>query len=148
MTVLQDFTCLDALFTQRLQLRIEPLASVGFCLRVIPKLPKPRGEIVGRILRLGLLCVSMPGLGAILLTTGCGSGGNTRFRLMNAVPDESSLNVLVDSTSVSSQLAYGTSAGFLSESSGSHQVAIEPAGSSTTLLQQSISFTSGSDTTV
>jgi len=79
---------------------------------------------------------------------GCGSGGNTQFRLMNAVPDESSLNVLVDSTSVSSNLAYGTSTGYLSESSGSHQVAIEPSGSSTTLLQQSISLASGSATTV
>jgi Domain of unknown function (DUF4397) len=67
---------------------------------------------------------------------------------MNAVPDESSLNVLVDSTSVSSNLAYGTSTGYLSEKSGSHQVGIEPSGSSTTLLQQSISLDSGSDTTV
>ena len=67
---------------------------------------------------------------------------------MNAVPDESSLNVLVDNTSVSSNLAYGTSTGYLSEKSGSHQVGIEPSGSSTTLLQQSISFASGSDTTV
>src|ERR1700730_3628032 len=44
--------------------------------------------------------------------------------------------------------AYGTSTGYLSESSGSHQVGIEPSGSSTTLLQQSISLASGSDTTV
>jgi hypothetical protein len=94
------------------------------------------------------LYVCILGLGTILLLVGCGSGGNTRFRLMNAVPDESSLNVLVDSTSVSSNLAYGTSTGYLSEKSGSHQIGIEPSGSSTTLLQQSISFASGSDTTV
>jgi hypothetical protein len=67
---------------------------------------------------------------------------------MNAVPDESSLDVLLDSTSVSSNLAYGTSTGYLSEKSGSHQVGIEPSGSSSTLLQQSISLASGSDTTV
>jgi len=94
------------------------------------------------------LYVCILGLGTILLLVGCGSGGNTRFRLMNAVPDESSLNVLVDSTSVSSNLASGTSTGYLSEKSGSHQIGIEPSGSSTTLLQQSISFASGSDTTV
>ena len=99
-------------------------------------------------MRLTSLCACILGLGIIFLMAGCGSGGSTRFRLMNAVPDESSLNVLVDSTSVSSNLAYGTSTGYLSEKSGSHQVAIEPAGSSTTLLQQSISFASGSDTTV
>jgi len=103
---------------------------------------------VGRILRSMSVCACVLGLGTILLMAGCGSGGNTQFRLMNAVPDESSLNVLVDSTSVSSNLAYGTSTGYLSESSGSHQVAIEPSGSSTTLLQQSISLASGSATTV
>ena len=94
------------------------------------------------------LCVCILVLGTVFLLVGCGSGGNTRFRLMNAVPDESSLNVLVDNTSVSSNLAYGTSTGYLSEKSGSHQIGIEPSGSSTTLLQQSISFASGSDTTV
>jgi hypothetical protein len=67
---------------------------------------------------------------------------------MNAVPDESSLDVLVDSTSVSSNLAYGTSTGYQSVKSGSHQVAIEPSGSSTALLQQSIAFASSADTTV
>jgi hypothetical protein len=94
------------------------------------------------------LCACILGLATILLTAGCGSGGSTQFRLMNAVPDEANLNVLVDSTSVSSNLAYGTSTGYLSESSGSHQVAIEPSGSTTTLLSQSISLGSGSATTV
>jgi Domain of unknown function (DUF4397) len=68
--------------------------------------------------------------------------------MMNAVPDEPSLNVLVDNTSVSSNLAYGTSTGYLSESSGTHQIAIEPSGSSTSLLSQSITLASGSNTTV
>ena len=103
---------------------------------------------MGRILRLTSLCVGILGLGTMLLIGGCGGGGSTRLRLMNAVPDESSLEVLVDSKSVSSNLAYGTSTGYLSEKSGSHQVGIEPSGSSTTLLQQSISFASGTDTTV
>ena len=67
---------------------------------------------------------------------------------MNAVPDESSLEVLVDSTALSNNLAYGTSTGYQSAQSGSHQVAIEPSGSSTALLQQSITFSSGTDTTV
>lgn len=103
---------------------------------------------MGRTLRSVSLCVGIVGLGTILLIAGCGGGGGTQFRLMNAIPDESSLDVLVDSTSVSSNLAYGTSTGYLSESSGSHQVGIEPSGSSTTLLQQSISLASGSATTV
>lgn len=84
----------------------------------------------------------------MLSIAGCGGGGSTRFRLMNAVPDEASLDVLLDNTSISSDLAYGTSTGYQSINSGSHQVAIEPAGASNTLLQQSISLASGSDTTV
>jgi Domain of unknown function (DUF4397) len=103
---------------------------------------------VGRILRLTSLCAGILGLGTLLLIGGCGGGGSTRFRLMNAVPDEASLDVLVDNTSLSSNLAYGTSTGYLSEKSGSHQIGIEPSGSSSTLLQQSISFASGTDTTV
>jgi len=103
---------------------------------------------VSRISRLMWLCAGMLGLGTVLLITGCGGGGKTRFRMMNAVPDESSLDVLVDSVSVSSNIAYGTSTGYQTTKSGSHQVAIEPSGSSTPLLQQSISFASGSDTTI
>ena len=103
---------------------------------------------MGRLLRLTSLCAAILGLGTMLLIEGCGGGGSTRFRLMNAVPDEASLDVLVDSTSVSSNLAYGTSTGYLSQKSGSHQIGIEPSGSTSTLLQQSISFASGTDTTV
>lgn len=103
---------------------------------------------MSRISRLMWLCAGMLGLGTILLIAGCGGGGKTRFRMMNAVPDESSLDVLVDSVSVSSNIAYGTSTGYQTTKSGSHQVAIEPSGSSTPLLQQSISFASGSDTTI
>ena len=104
--------------------------------------------MVGRILRLTSLCAGILSLGSMLLIAGCGGGGSTRFRLMNAVPDESSLDVLVDSNTVSNHIAYGTSTGYQKVQTGSHQVAIEPSGSSTTLLQQSINFASGSDTTI
>jgi hypothetical protein len=84
----------------------------------------------------------------ILLIAGCGGGGTTRFRLMNAVPDESNLEVLVNGTSVASNVAYGTSTGYQGVKSGSQQVVIEPSGSSTALITESISFSSGTDTTV
>ncbi len=67
---------------------------------------------------------------------------------MNAVPDESNLEVLVNGTSVGSNVAYGTSTGYQSVKSGSQQVVIEPSGSSTALITTSISFSSGTDTTV
>ena len=87
-------------------------------------------------------------IAAILLIAGCSGGGKTRFRLMNAVPDESNLEVLVNSTSVANNVAYGTSTGYQTVKSGSQQVVVEPSGSSTALLTQSISFSSGTDTTV
>ena len=60
--------------------------------------------------------------------------------MMNAVPDETNLELLVNSTSVANNVAYGTSNGYQTVKSGSQQVVIEPSGSSTALLTQSISF--------
>jgi hypothetical protein len=105
---------------------------------------------VGRLVRwVGLCAVKVCAVTIFLvLIAGCGGGGKTRFRLMNAVPDESNLEVLVNSASVANNVAYGTSTGYQSVKSGSQQVVVEPSGSSTALLTQSISFSSGTDTTV
>jgi hypothetical protein len=67
---------------------------------------------------------------------------------MNAVPDESNLEVLVNGTSVAGNVAYGTSTGYQGVKPGSQQVVIEPSGSSAALITESISFSSGTDTTV
>jgi hypothetical protein len=103
---------------------------------------------VGQVSRWVRSCVAMVCAASILLIAGCGGGGKTRFRFMNAVPDESNLEVLVNGTSVASNVAYGTTNGYQSVTSGSQQVVIEPSGSSTALLTQSITFSSGTDTTV
>ena len=84
----------------------------------------------------------------LVLIAGCGGGGQTRFRMMNAVPDETNLELLVNGTSVANNVAYGTSNGYQKVKSGSQQVVIEPSGSTSALLTQSVTFTSGTDTTV
>jgi hypothetical protein len=103
---------------------------------------------VGRLLRLVQSSAVMLCAASILVIAGCGGGGSTRFRFMNAVPDEANLEVLVNGTSVSNNVAYGTTNGYQSVKSGSQQVVIEPSGSTTALVTQSISFPSGADTTV
>lgn len=86
--------------------------------------------------------------GIVAFLAGCSSGSKTRFRVVNGVVDESDLNVLNDGTSVASNLAYGTSTGYLSAHAGSHQIQIEPSGTSSVFLTQNLTFNSGTDTTI
>lgn len=85
---------------------------------------------------------------ALLFAAGCSEGGKTRLRVMNAVPDEPSLDLLIDGTTSDSNISYGTSTGYQSVSSGSRHIQIEPSGSTTTLIDQTITFNSGTDTTI
>lgn len=101
-----------------------------------------------RFVRLMPLCAGVLSVATILLIVGCGGGGQTRFRFMNAVPNEANLDILVNGTSVASNVAYGTSNAYQKVQSGSQQIVIEPSGSTTALLTQSITFPSGADTTV
>ena len=54
----------------------------------------------------------------------------------------------MDGTTVASNVAYGTSTSYQSVKSGSRQLQFEPSGTTTSQLQQSVSFASGSDTTI
>ena len=101
---------------------------------------------MGRFSRVAVLCAGIFAVASILLVAGCGGGGGTRFRFMNAVPDVSNLEVLVNNTTFSSSVAYGTSSGYQSVSSGSQQVVVEPVGSTNALITQSVSFSG--DTTM
>ncbi len=78
----------------------------------------------------------------------CGGGGSTQLRVLNAIPDEPSVNVLLGSKTISSSLSYGANTGYDSESSGSQTLLIEPSSSTTALINQSISLGSGTETTV
>ncbi|HKN35436.1 MAG TPA: DUF4397 domain-containing protein [Terriglobales bacterium] len=80
------------------------------------------------------------------LTVGCGSS-NAKIRLLNATPDESSLSLLVDSKSVATA-SYGTASGYSSVSSGSPHLQVEPAGTSTPLIDITATASSGSSLTL
>ncbi len=104
---------------------------------------------MGRHFRSVWLCTVIVVLFALVSLVGCGgSGSKTQFRIMNAIPDESGLDLLVDSTSVATNVAYGTSSSYQAVQSGSRTLQINPAGGSNALLTQSVSFAGGSDTTI
>jgi hypothetical protein len=95
-----------------------------------------------KLIALWCLCVIAP------FVVGCSSGSKTRFRVANAVVEEPDLNVLEDGNTVSSNLAYGTSTGYLSAHAGSHQIQIEPSGTSSAFLTPALTFNAGTDTTI
>jgi len=91
----------------------------------------------------GLVC-----LGLMWGAMGCGSGGNAQVRVMHASPDEPEVNVLVDNNTVASNLAYGAATGYITVSSGSHTLQIEPTGTTSTIVSTSLSFASNSTSTI
>jgi uncharacterized protein DUF4397 len=91
----------------------------------------PGGQMLGRVTKLGVSMVCMLGSFALV---GCGSGGNAQFRVLQASPNEPTLNVLIDGTSINSNLGFAANTGYQTEKSGSHQFAMEASGSTTNLV--------------
>jgi hypothetical protein len=80
------------------------------------------------------------------LSVGCGSS-NANIRFLNATPDESSLSLLVDGKSVATT-TYGTASSYTSISSGSRHLQVEPAGTSTPLIDITATANSSSNLTL
>jgi hypothetical protein len=91
---------------------------------------------------LGLSCLCLASL-----SIGCGSSSSdsAKLRLVNANPDQSSLNLLVDTKSVASDVSYGAASSYMGVSATSHEVQVEPANSSTPIIDSTLTFSSGSD---
>jgi len=83
----------------------------------------------------------------LLLATGCGSS-TAHLRMLNAIPIQSNLDMLVDGKNVASAIAYGAASGYVSVSSGSRHVQIESSGVSSPLVDESVSTSSGTFSTV
>lgn len=85
----------------------------------------------------------------VVLNAACGSGNsNAQLRVMNASPGESSVNVTLNSTSISTGLGYGAATGYTGVSAGSPTLAFVPNGGTTTLISEGISLSSGTTYTV
>jgi hypothetical protein len=84
------------------------------------------------------------------LLFGCGGGGigdKTNFRVMNAVPDQTSITVLLDGTSVGSAIVYGSASTYAETKSGSRHLQVEPASSTAAFLDQTFNLPGGTNGT-
>jgi hypothetical protein len=126
-------------------LRVEDLHPVNIQQNFFPGVhTKMRGRVRA------LLC-AVPVLFALaLFTTACGSSSSngTKIRLVNAMPDETSLDLLVDTKSVATGATYGNATSYVGIASGSRQLEIEPTGTSTILITRTDTIPSGSTLTL
>jgi uncharacterized protein DUF4397 len=79
---------------------------------------------------------------------GCGGGSNGKVRVMNASPNEADVDVLIDSKTVAGSVAYGTATSYLSVNSGSRSLQIDPTGTTSPIITQTLAVNSGSFYTV
>ena len=82
----------------------------------------------------------------VFFATGCGSS-SAHVRVLNAIPIQSSIDMLIDGKDVASSIPYGAASGYSTESSGSRHLQIEANGSNP-FVDQTINISSGSYNTV
>ena len=79
-----------------------------------------------------LICAAVGLIAVAFFTTGCGSSSSgAKIRLVNAMPDEGSLDLLIDTKSAATGVGYGAASSYVGVASGSRQVQVEPTGSTT-----------------
>lgn len=84
---------------------------------------------------------------ALLFATGCGSS-SAHVRILNAIPIQSDIDMLIDAKDVAAAIPYGSVSGYITVSSGSRHLQIEATGNSTPFVDQNISVSSGSYDTI
>lgn len=83
------------------------------------------------------------------LTTSCGSSSSVaKVRLVNGTPDEASLDLLIDTKSAATSVAYGASSSYVAIATGTRELQIEPNGSTTLLADRSDSISAGTNYTL
>ena len=83
---------------------------------------------------------------ALFFVTGCGSS-SAHVRVLNAIPIQSSIDMMIDGKDAASSIPYGAASGYLTVSSGSRHLQIEPSGS-TPFVDQNINVSSASYNTI
>jgi hypothetical protein len=86
-------------------------------------------------------------IAVVWTASGC-SSGTAKARLLNASPGEVGLNGMVNGTSFASNIAYGTVSNYTSVASGLVMLEIEPSGSTSAQLNETVSLLSNIPYTV
>ena len=95
-------------------------------------------------------CAGLLALCGTFFGLGCGGGGigdKTNFRVMNATPDQTNINVLLDGTSVASSIVYGAANTYAETKAGSRHLQVEPASATDVFLDQTFNLAGGTSST-
>jgi hypothetical protein len=87
----------------------------------------------------------------MLFAAGCGGGSSSdtgQLRFLQASPSAPHVDLLIDGTTESSNMAYGNSSGYITVKAGSRQLQAVPVNSTSPLLDLSVPITSSGNTTV
>lgn len=71
----------------------------------------------------------------VALTSGCGSTGRANLRFVNATPDESNLDFLINGNNQGT-VSYGTTSGYKSVGAGSEHLQVDPTGTTTAIIDR------------
>lgn len=96
-----------------------------------------------RLRKTGPTTVALITLSTIFFATGCGSS-STKIRLLNAMDGQTSINLVVDNSTVATGVAFGAASSYSSTESGSHTIEIQA--NSATLFNQTLNVGSGNNT--
>jgi hypothetical protein len=96
-----------------------------------------------RLRKAAPLTVALFAISTIFFTTGCGST-STQVRLVNAMDGQTSINLVVDNSTLATGVDFGAASSYASTASGSHTLEIQA--NSATLFSQTVSFSSGNNT--
>ncbi|MBI3474645.1 MAG: DUF4397 domain-containing protein [Acidobacteria bacterium] len=82
-------------------------------------------------------------------TTSCGSSSTgAKVRLVNGTPDEAGLDLLIDTKSAATSVAYGASSSYITIATGTRELQIEPTGATNLLADRSDSISAGTNYTL
>ena len=93
------------------------------------------------------LSVAILTVGGLFVASGCGGGSQAKLRVVNASPNETGIDVLIDGKSVATGIAYGSNSDYLTVDAGSRHIQVQATSTTNILLDQNLSFNSDTETT-